>query len=146
MMKTLTAMAVVLAASISVANADSFTNTKDNDSFVAQIGNANYSNVSQTGGNNAQATVQLGGDITGSVFNPQYTANFGLGGNSSTTNQTGDMGVANASLTIQAGNGNYSNTNQYGGVPTPYQAVPTHNTSITFQDGTNNSSTVSQHR
>ena len=56
MIKTLTAVAVVLAASLSVAQA---ADPNANELFVAQIGNSNAATVGQVGGNNTQATFQV---------------------------------------------------------------------------------------
>jgi len=145
MMKTLTAMAVVLAASISVANAATFPVSGDNDSFVAQIGTGNHSTVNQNGSNNAEATIQIGTQITGLTESfPFIQLNgtpFPLGGNYSTTTQTGASNVANASLTIQAGQSNSAMTTQSGG---DRDDSALHNNSISVQDGVGNVSTVTQ--
>jgi len=141
MIKTLTAVAVVLAASLSVAQA---ADPNANESFVAQIGNSNAATVGQVGGNNTQATFQVplfhSSPPGSNNSNVAITAQTGI-------SPTGsgwfyNPGVANASLTVQSGIGNESITGQQQGISGSDQTGL--NTSATFQVGDNNLAETSQ--
>jgi uncharacterized protein (UPF0333 family) len=104
MMKTLTAVAVVLAASIAVAHAKdvNFTDPNANESFIAQIGNNNDAVALQAGGNNAQATIQIANHQPNNQHNTAITL------------QDNDGKASNAALTVQLGPNNFALTGQTG--------------------------------